>query len=66
LRVILSEFAWKTYRDTLKAADVFEVEPLPPSAAASDGHGRRVAKAFAANLARWAQGQPLLNVADPD
>jgi D-2-hydroxyacid dehydrogenase (NADP+) len=59
--------------------DVFEVEPLPPdsgfwdlpnvlvishSAAASDGHGRRVANAFAKNLARWAEGKPLLNVAE--
>jgi phosphoglycerate dehydrogenase-like enzyme len=59
--------------------DVFEVEPLPPdagfwdlpnvlvishSAAASDGHGRRVANAFARNLARWAEGKPLLNVAE--
>jgi D-2-hydroxyacid dehydrogenase (NADP+) len=56
--------------------DVFEVEPLPAdspfwdlpqvlitshSAAASDGHGRRVATAFAANLKRWVAGQPLLN-----
>ena len=56
--------------------DVFEVEPLPPdsefwdlpnviisshSAAASDGHGRRVAKAFAENLRRWVAGEPLLN-----
>jgi D-2-hydroxyacid dehydrogenase (NADP+) len=56
--------------------DVFAVEPLPAdsefwdlpnviisahSAAASDGHGRRVARAFAENLRRWIEGQPLLN-----
>jgi len=56
--------------------DVFEVEPLPAdsefwdlpnviitshSAAASDGHGRRVARSFAGNLKRWVAGEPLLN-----
>ena len=56
--------------------DVFAVEPLPAdsefwdlpnviisahSAAASDGHGRRVARAFAENLRRWIEGEPLLN-----
>jgi phosphoglycerate dehydrogenase-like enzyme len=56
--------------------DVFAVEPLPAdsefwdlpnviisshSAAASDGHGRRVARAFAENLRRWVAGEPLLN-----
>jgi phosphoglycerate dehydrogenase-like enzyme len=56
--------------------DVFEVEPLPAdsefwdlpnviitshSAAASDGHGRRVARSFAGNLRRWVAGEPLLN-----
>jgi D-2-hydroxyacid dehydrogenase (NADP+) len=56
--------------------DVFEVEPLPTdsefwdlpnviitshSAAASDGHGRRVARSFAGNLRRWVAGEPLLN-----
>jgi D-2-hydroxyacid dehydrogenase (NADP+) len=55
---------------------VFEVEPLPAdsefwdlpnviitshSAAASDGHGRRVARSFAGNLKRWVAGEPLLN-----
>jgi phosphoglycerate dehydrogenase-like enzyme len=58
--------------------DVFEAEPLPAdsefwdlpnviigahSAAASDGHGRRVAMAFAENLRRWVVGEPLLNEA---
>ncbi len=56
--------------------DVFETEPLAPesefwdlpnvlisshSAAASDGHGRRVAQAFAENLKRWVAGEKLLN-----
>jgi D-2-hydroxyacid dehydrogenase (NADP+) len=56
--------------------DVFESEPLAAdsefwdlpnviisahSAAASDGHGRRVARAFAENLRRWVAGEPLLN-----
>ncbi|HEY4068336.1 MAG TPA: D-2-hydroxyacid dehydrogenase [Burkholderiaceae bacterium] len=56
--------------------DVFAQEPLPPesalwslpnvlvwphSAGHSDGNERRVAEFFLGNLARWAQGLPLVN-----
>lgn len=61
--------------------DVFEHEPLPPdspfwrrpdvlvsphNAGSSRGYGERCVRLFADNLARWVQGRPLVNEANPD